>query len=173
MESYKNEITHWVKEGHTHQDISDLRSRHPTERGYSGVFDDSVPFMEFITVVAWQTMEGEPYTAFYDGEVYTLVKIESACPSDELHPQLWARDSTWRTGCSITRMWEQVRVDHGTEFCPLAAIQWHVANFRQQQTRLPILQTTSTNNHRVGRMCCVSSGGAPTPLADRCSKFHT
>ena len=48
-------------------------------------------------------------------------------------------------------MWEQVRVDHGTEFCLLTAMQRHLANFRQQ-TRLLVLQTTSTNNHRVERM---------------------
>ena len=33
-----------------------------------------------------------------------------------------------------------------------SAIQQHLANFRQQQTRLPVLQTTSTNNHQVERM---------------------
>jgi len=49
-------------------------------------------------------------------------------------------------------MWEQVRVDHDTEFCLLAAMQRHLANLRLQQTRPPVLQTTSTNNHRVERM---------------------
>ena len=49
-------------------------------------------------------------------------------------------------------MWEQVRVDHGTEFCLLTAMQRHLANLRLQQTRPPVLQTTSTNNHRVERM---------------------
>ena len=49
-------------------------------------------------------------------------------------------------------MWEQVRVDHGTEFCLLVAMQRHLSNFRQRQSRLPALQTTSTNNHRVERM---------------------
>ena len=51
-------------------------------------------------------------------------------------------------------MWQQVRVDHGTEFCLLIAIQQHLANMQPQQNRhlrYPVMQSTSTHNHRVER----------------------
>ena len=52
-------------------------------------------------------------------------------------------------------MWQQVRVDHGTEFCLLIAIQQHLANMQPQQNRhlwYPVMQSTSTHNHRVERL---------------------
>ena len=52
----------------------------------------------------------------------------------------------------VEGLWEQVRVDHGMEFVLVVAIQRHLANLRQQQHRVPALQTMSTSNHRVERM---------------------
>lgn len=49
-------------------------------------------------------------------------------------------------------LWEQLRVDHGTEFCLSLAVQQHLCNYRSQQQRPPYLQTTSRQNHRVERM---------------------
>ena len=52
-------------------------------------------------------------------------------------------------------MWEQVRVDHGTEFCLLVAIQQYLANLQPHQNRhhrYPVMQSTSTDNHRVERL---------------------
>ena len=52
-------------------------------------------------------------------------------------------------------MWDQVRIDHGTEFCLLAAMQQHLANLVPTQNRLhqhPVMQSSSTNNHRVERL---------------------
>ena len=50
-------------------------------------------------------------------------------------------------------MWEQVRLDHGTEFAPVVIVQQHLASQRLRQTQhLPILQSTSRQNHRIERM---------------------
>ena len=48
-------------------------------------------------------------------------------------------------------LWQQVRVDHGTEFTLILAAQQHLARHRQWQDRQATLQTTS-QNHRVERM---------------------
>ena len=47
-------------------------------------------------------------------------------------------------------MWEQVQVDHGTEFALIVAVQQHLAGLRHH--RHPVLQSTSTQNHRVERL---------------------
>lgn len=50
-------------------------------------------------------------------------------------------------------MWEQVRLDHGTEFALVVTVQQHLASQRLRQTQhLPILQSTSRQNHRIERM---------------------
>ena len=49
-------------------------------------------------------------------------------------------------------LWQQVRVDHGTEFALVLEAQQHLAHFREWQDRLPVLQSTSRQNHRVERM---------------------
>ncbi|XP_039505722.1 uncharacterized protein LOC120461555 isoform X2 [Pimephales promelas] len=49
-------------------------------------------------------------------------------------------------------MWDQVRVDHGTEFYLTLFMQEMLAEYRHNQQRLPYLQTTSTKNHTVERM---------------------
>lgn len=51
-----------------------------------------------------------------------------------------------------TGLWQQVRVDHGTEFVLIHTIQQYLANRRQWQDRPPVLQSTSRQNHRVERM---------------------
>ena len=43
-------------------------------------------------------------------------------------------------------------MDHGTEFTLVLTVQKHLAGFRQFQNRLPVLQSTSRQNHRVERM---------------------
>jgi hypothetical protein len=48
-------------------------------------------------------------------------------------------------------IWDQVRVDHGTEFVLILAVQNHLANLRTRQDR-PAYMQTSTNNHRVERL---------------------
>ena len=45
-------------------------------------------------------------------------------------------------------LWQQVRVDHGTEFTLVLTVQ-HLAGLRLWQDRLPALQSTSRQNHRV------------------------
>ena len=49
-------------------------------------------------------------------------------------------------------VWDQVRVDHGTEFFLILAVQDHLAHLRTRQDHQPFMQTTSTNNHRVERL---------------------
>ena len=44
-------------------------------------------------------------------------------------------------------LWQQVRVDHGTEFCLINTVQQHLAGHPIQQTRHPVLQSTSRQNH--------------------------
>ena len=50
-------------------------------------------------------------------------------------------------------MWEQIRVDHGTEFALVVAVQQQLASlWPQRQHRYSVLQSTSTQNHRVERL---------------------
>ena len=49
-------------------------------------------------------------------------------------------------------IWDQLRSDHGTEFCLVATIQEYLSGYRVNQQRLPVLQTTSRINHRVERL---------------------
>lgn len=49
-------------------------------------------------------------------------------------------------------LWQQVRLDHGTEFVLVVAAQQHLASQRLWQDRHPVLQSTSRQNHRVERM---------------------
>ena len=48
-------------------------------------------------------------------------------------------------------LWDQVRVDHGTEFNLMLAVQNELASYRVQQDHLPYVQSTSRLNHRVER----------------------
>jgi hypothetical protein len=49
-------------------------------------------------------------------------------------------------------LWQQVRLDHGSEFVLVITAQQHLSNHRQWQDRHPVLQSTSRQNHRVERM---------------------
>ena len=51
-------------------------------------------------------------------------------------------------------MWQQVRVDHGTEFFLMLEIQRYLSSqITNPRSHGPaVLQTTSTNNHRVERL---------------------
>uniref|UniRef100_A0A1X7U0L1 Integrase core domain-containing protein n=1 Tax=Amphimedon queenslandica TaxID=400682 RepID=A0A1X7U0L1_AMPQE len=49
-------------------------------------------------------------------------------------------------------IWEQIRVDHGTEFCMIGKVQQHISQYRNRTRRLPFLQNTSHCNHRVERL---------------------
>lgn len=49
-------------------------------------------------------------------------------------------------------IWDQLRCDHGTEFCLIATVQEYLSGHRVNQQRLPVLQTTSRQNHRVERI---------------------
>lgn len=49
-------------------------------------------------------------------------------------------------------LWQQVKVDHGTEFTLVLTVQQHLAGLRLWQDRLPALQSTSRQNHRVERL---------------------
>ena len=49
-------------------------------------------------------------------------------------------------------LWQQVRVDHGTESCLINTVQQHLAGHWILQTRHPVLQSTSQQNHLVERI---------------------
>ena len=49
-------------------------------------------------------------------------------------------------------LWEQIRVDHGTEFALVATVQTHLACYRRRTSRPPYLRTSSTHNLRVERL---------------------
>ena len=40
-------------------------------------------------------------------------------------------------------LWQQVRVDHGTEFSLVVTVQQHLSDLRQFRDRLPLLQSSS------------------------------
>lgn len=48
-------------------------------------------------------------------------------------------------------LWDQVRVDHGTEFNLMLAVQNDLASHRVRQDHFPYVQSTSRLNHRVER----------------------
>jgi len=49
-------------------------------------------------------------------------------------------------------VWTQVRIDHGTEFALIITAQQHLAQYRQNQTCHPVLQSLSRQNHRAERV---------------------
>ena len=49
-------------------------------------------------------------------------------------------------------LWNQVRMDHGTEFTLVVTVQKHLGHLRCNQLRHPALQSTSRQNHRVERL---------------------
>ena len=49
-------------------------------------------------------------------------------------------------------LWQQVRLDHGSEFVLVITAQQHLSNHRQWQDCHPVLQSISCQNHRVERM---------------------
>ena len=49
-------------------------------------------------------------------------------------------------------IWDQLRSDHGTEFVLIATVQHYLAHYHVNQQRLPVLQTTSRQNHRAERI---------------------
>ena len=49
-------------------------------------------------------------------------------------------------------LWDQVRMDHGTEFVLVTTVQQHLAPLRDRQHHHPALQTTSRQNHRAERL---------------------
>ncbi|XP_056326001.1 uncharacterized protein LOC130238907 [Danio aesculapii] len=61
-------------------------------------------------------------------------------------------EEVYRNAVISHGMWDQVRVDHGTEFYLTLFMQEMLAEHRHNQQRLPYLQTTSTKNHTVERM---------------------
>ena len=49
-------------------------------------------------------------------------------------------------------LWQQVRLDHGTEFARVITVQQHLAGQRLWQDWHSVLQSTSQQNHRVERL---------------------
>ena len=49
-------------------------------------------------------------------------------------------------------MWNQLCIDNGTEYSLISTIQLHHSNLRNSQTRDPVLQSLSRQNHRAERI---------------------
>ena len=49
-------------------------------------------------------------------------------------------------------LWEQIMVDHGTEFALISTIQYHLARYRLHHNHAPFLRTSSCQNLRVERL---------------------
>ena len=49
-------------------------------------------------------------------------------------------------------LWDQLRVDHGTEFALIITAQQHLSQHRQNRSRQPVLQSLSRQNHRAERI---------------------
>ena len=49
-------------------------------------------------------------------------------------------------------LWDQVHVDHGTEFALIISAQEHLSHFRNNHSREPVLQSLSRQNHRAERI---------------------
>ena len=49
-------------------------------------------------------------------------------------------------------LWDQVRVDHGTEFAVVITAQQYLSQYRQNHNHQPVLQSLSRQNHRAERI---------------------
>lgn len=49
-------------------------------------------------------------------------------------------------------LWDQLRMDHGTEFTLIVSVQQSISRFRNDPSRHPVLQSMSRQNHRAERM---------------------
>ena len=49
-------------------------------------------------------------------------------------------------------LWDQVRVDHGTEFALVITAQQYLSQYRQNHNHQPVLQSLSRQNHRAERI---------------------
>lgn len=49
-------------------------------------------------------------------------------------------------------IWQQVRMDHGTEFALVTTVQQHIAHLRSSSDRYPVLRSLSRHNHRAERL---------------------
>lgn len=49
-------------------------------------------------------------------------------------------------------LWDQLRMDHGTEFVLVRTVQQFLAHLRSRQHRHPVLRSTSRQNHRAERL---------------------
>ena len=46
-------------------------------------------------------------------------------------------------------LWDQLRMDHGTEFALVVSVQQSISRFRNDPSRHPVLQSMSRQNHRA------------------------
>ena len=49
-------------------------------------------------------------------------------------------------------LWDQLRMDHGTEFVLVVSVQQSISRFRNDTSRHPVLQSMSRQNHRAERI---------------------
>ena len=49
-------------------------------------------------------------------------------------------------------LWEQMRLDHCTEFALVKTVQEILSHLQQNSDRLPVLQSLSRHNHRAGKV---------------------
>ena len=52
----------------------------------------------------------------------------------------------------IHGIWQQIRMDHGTEFALVSTVQQYIAHLRTSSDRYPVLRSLSRHNHRAERL---------------------
>ena len=76
----------------------------------------------------------------FSRKIVGLITIPRKNPIDIYH-------ALYRPLLLTEGIWEQIHVDHGTEFCLIGKVQQHLSQYRNRTRRLPFLQTTSRCNH--------------------------
>ena len=51
-------------------------------------------------------------------------------------------------------LWDQLRLDPGTEFCLVIGVQQHLSHLRDRQEHHPVLQSMSRHNRRAECLWC-------------------
>lgn len=113
-----------------------------------------------------------PYTAFYFGEKLHFDQNEKLCMYGVIH--VLAIDGYSRKLVGFITLpsknpiqiykllyrpilqqhgiWDQLRMDHGTEFTLIVSVQQNMSRLRNDPNRHPVMQSLSRQNHRAERM---------------------
>lgn len=176
MDQYEGEIARMVWNGRTHEEISQyLREAMPSVGGLSS---RSVRRFYFSRRIHYRSQLDDrhinpvPYTASYFGEklhfdqneklnMYGVIhvlavdgfsrKLVGFITIPKKNPILIYK-FLYRPILEQHGIWDQLRMDHGTEFTLVISVQQGISNFRNDPSRHPVLQSMSRQNHRAERI---------------------